>query len=233
MQDETNSQAVAEPITQADEVAETTPDQGSTQAQPQTEAKPLTAEDFRQIAREEAMRVAQSQTAKSENRINQRIAERFAALDTNKGVLNLTDDQVKQAQKAIIEDEQMNAFAKPTPQAQSGQAQPPSTEPFDPGQFIETLKTNAFKLAGGTEVTPNDKEWAGMQAILDDPNGNPDLFVLASIDASRAKAQRLQAQQKKAPGRLAGAAGAATAVQGYDPTKPASFYLEQAAKKDQ
>lgn len=227
------SQAPTEPIPQAEEVAENAPEQGSTQQQPQPE-KPLTRDDvlalMREVIPQAVQPLIQSQVAKGENRINQRIAERFAALDREKGTLNLSDEQVTQARKAIIEDEQMKTFAPQPPQnAQGGEADTQSPEPMDAGQFIDSLKTRAFQLAGGPEVTPNDKEWAKIQAELDNPQGNPDLFVLAAVDASREKAQRLAAQKQKAPARVTGTGGESTP--GDAPAKSSDDYWKKAHAK--
>ena len=207
------SQAPAQPIIGQAEVAETTPDEGSAQEQPQTE-RPLTAEDYRQIAREEALRVAQSQMAKGENRINQRIAERFAALETNTGVLKLTEAQVAQAKREIVAEEQVKDF-EPSPQA-SGKSQVTPPENVDAGQFVSQQIDVAFDSAGGTKVTPQDKEWATIQAQLDNPKGSLFLTQLSAVEASRAKAARLAAQQQRAPARVISTGGEGT-------TQPQTF----------
>jgi hypothetical protein len=193
------SQAPAEPITQQDEVAENATPEVSTQEQPQTE-QPPTLEAYRQIAREEATRVAQSQVAKSENRTNQRIAERFAALEANKGILKLTEDQVQTAKREIINEEQMAAFTPQESQA-STPGQAPSNDSADFGQFVYDQIDKTFELIG-TPVTTQDKEWAMIQKELDDPMGSIAKTQLAAIDASRAKATRLAEQKAKAPARV-------------------------------
>lgn len=210
MTDQT-SQAPEQPYTEQVEPAEETPaaEAGSPQpqAQKETPQETLTAEDYRKIAREEAMRVAQSQMAKSENRINQRIAERFAALDQNKGLLKLSDEQVQQAQKDIIAEEQMKAFTPQPSQPGKGAPQTETPETDDPAVIQSSMLARAFELAGGTEVTPQDAEWKKLDAAWNDPNGNADLYILTAIDASREKKARLEAQAKKAPARTVNAAG--------------------------
>jgi len=212
------SQAPTEPIIQEEEVAETTPEQETgAPEQPQKESKPLTAEDMRKIAIEEAKRISQSQVAKWENRMNQRITERFAALEENKSVLKLSDEQVQQAQREIISEEQMNAYVPSKPQI-NGQTQAPSEETMDPGQYVSQQIDMAFQAAGGVEVTPSDKEWAMIEAQLNDPQGSLVKTQVAAIDASRAKAARLKAQQQKAPARVTGTGGEGT----VPPTKQLS-----------
>ncbi len=208
-----NSQATDEPITQQEEVAETTPAEGSTQEQPQKEAQPLTRDDIltmlREVIPQSVQPLIQSQVAKGENRINQRITERFAALDANKSVLKLSDDQVQTAKRDIINEEQMNAFAsQQSPQA-GGQVQAPSKESVDPGQFVEQQINNTFDLVG-TKVTPQDVEWAMIQKELDDPNGSLAKTQLAAAFAAKAKGTRLAAQQKNATARVTSTGGGST-----------------------
>lgn len=222
------SQAPTEPIIQEEEVAETTPEQeAGAPEQQQKESKPLTAEDMRKIAIEEAKRISQSQVAKWENRMNQRITERFAALEDNKSVLKLSDEQVQQAQREIISEEQMNAYAPSKPEI-TGQTQAPSEEAMDPGQYISQQIGMAFQAAGGVEVTPSDKEWAMIEQQLNDPQGSLVKTQVAAIDASRAKAARLKAQQQKAPARVTGTGGEAA---GNAPAKSSEDYWKNAHKK--
>lgn len=226
------SQAADEPITPGEEVAETTSESGSTQEQQQTE-KPITRDDVLALLRETlpqaVMPMIQSQVAKGENRVNQRINERLAAFEMNKGVLNLSPEAELQAKRAIIEEEQMNAYAQPNPQeAQRGQAGTESNEVADPGVALHNLAQQAYGI-GGVEVTPNDKEWAKIQAVLDDPQGNPQKFFAATLDASREKATRLNTNKTKAQGRVTSAGGAANA--GDAPAKTSDDYWKKAHAK--
>src|SRR5689334_22701689 len=104
MPEPTSQAAQPEPVTPAGaQVPEFAPETGSTPAaEPQTEQKPLTLEDYRKIAREEATRIAQSQVAKGESRIQKQIQEKFDALEKTKTTLKLSDDQVKQAKQDIV-----------------------------------------------------------------------------------------------------------------------------------
>lgn len=230
MTDDVISQAPTEVITPEVEVQEATPStEGSTPAEPQPEKTVPTLEDYRQIAREEAMRVAQSQVAKSENRTNQRIAERFAALEQNKGVLKLTDEQVTAAQQQIINEETMNQFK---PKAE-GQASPQADVNADDViqqnvDFVYAQIGETFAEAG-VEVNQNDPEFKGIDAALRDPKGSLAKTLRAANKAAEEKAARLKAHKEGAAARISGGGGSATSST-YDPNKPASFYLEQAQK---
>lgn len=195
-----NSQAdlIEEPIT-PDEGSETASEEESTPIEPQTE-KALTLDDVRGLLREEVFPVIQSQVAKGENRMNQRIAERFAALDANRGVLKLTDEQVQVAQQDIIRDEQMNAY-KPREAQASNSQQAPSEDAAQQVQFVYQQIDQTFATVG-TRVTPNDKEWATIEAALNDPKGSLAATQLAAADAARAKGLRVSSQQKKAAARV-------------------------------
>ena len=219
-------------ISQAAPEEEITPEAEGTEQEeapvPQTE-KPLTAEDYRQIAREEAMRIAQSQVAKGENRINQQIAERFAALEVNKSVLKLTDEQVQAAQDQIIREEQVNAYAPKEAQANGPQASPNEIVNRQV-EFVYSQIGATFEEVG-TAVTPNDAEWKTIESALNDPKGSLARTLRATNQAAEAKAARVAAQQKKAPARVTSTGGEQGPDTGYDPNKPASFYLEKAEKE--
>jgi len=205
MPDDVISQAATEPITTDAEVQETTTDEVSPQTEPQKE-KPPTAEDYRQIAREEATKVAQSQVAKSENRTNQRIQERFAALDLTKSTLKLTDEQVQTAQDAIIKEETMAAY-KPQPngqQASSPQGQAPTDEMIrQQVDFVYGQMQDVF-ASEGAEVTQNDPEYKGIDDAMKDPKGSLAKTLLAASKAAASKVARLQMQKENAKARTVG-----------------------------
>lgn len=211
MPDDVISQAATEPITTDAEVQETTTDEVSPQTEPQTE-KPLTAEEYRQIAREEATRVAQSQVAKSENRTNQRIQERFAALDANKSVLKLTDEQVQTAQDAIIKEETMKAYQ---PQPSGQQASSPQQAPTDDmiRQQVEFVygQIQAVFEEAGAEVTQNDPEYKEIEAAMSNPKGSLASTLLAASKAAEKKAARVLAQKDTAKARVTGGGSSTTA----------------------
>lgn len=198
------SQAPEEAITPEEQVQETATEEVSPQEEPQTE-KPLTAEEYRKIAREEAIRAAQSQMAKGENRINQRIQERFAALESNKSVLKLTDEQVVLAQEQIINEEQRAAFA-PRPSGQ--QASGPQGQALSDGltqqvEFVYGQIDATFKDVG-VDVTANDVEYKTIETALNDPNGSLAKTIRAAAKAAEAKTVRLEAQKKNAAARVLG-----------------------------
>jgi len=220
-----NSQAATEEITEEAQVQETaTPaEEVSPQAEPQTE-KPLTAEDYRRIAREEAKKVAQSQVAKGENRINQRIQEKFGALEESKGVLKLSDEQVQQARRDIVTD----AYSEPA--AQTGAPAPVAGDPI---QVLNGYLGAVFEEVG-TAVTANDPEFKGLQEAIDVAwtiDGPQGLVKVqrAAIKAAESKAARLEAQRKNAAARVAG--GGEGNTSGASPASSANELWNKAYKK--
>jgi hypothetical protein len=155
----------------------------------------------RLLAREEATRIAQSQVAKGENRINERIQAQFAALNLNKQALGLTEEQVTQAKQRIVTDaftvEEAPTSATPAP---------------DVDQAIQYLNAeigNVFAQVG-TNVTPADPEFQKLQATVDaawnDPQGLTKI-LLAAQNAASTKAQRVAALQETAAARVVGGGG--------------------------
>jgi hypothetical protein len=187
-------------------VPETTAPVVSPQAEPQTEQKPLTLEDVRALAREEATRIAQSQVAKGENRINQRIQEKIAALNLNKDELGYSEEQLAQAKQKIIN----NAFtAEDVPPTSA----PPLTPDVDQAiQYLNAEIQNVFTEVGAS-VTPTDPEFAKLQATVDaawnDPKGLTKI-LLAAQQAATLKAQRVTSQQSNAAARVTSGGGSPT-----------------------
>ena len=222
------SQAVsAELVTPQDtQVPESTP-AGNTQPEPQTEQKPLTLEDVQRVAREEATRIAQSQVAKGENRIEKRIQEQLAALNASKGVLGLSDQQIEQAKQKIVTE----AYTTPEPQAGTPTSEPGATPDVDQAiQYMNAEIENVFAEVG-TSVTSADPEFKDLQAVIDAAwNDSKGLVkILRAADkAATAKAGRLQASRETAPARVVG--GGPTSS-GQVPASNAHDAWEQAYKK--
>lgn len=199
MSNEISQAEPAEVITPEAEVQETATDEVSAQTEPQTE-KPLTADDYRRIAHEEATKVAQSQVAKGENRINQRIQEKFSALEESKGVLKLSEEQVQQARRDIVTD----AYVEPDAQTPAG-APPANGNPI---QVLNSYLGAVFEEVG-VAVTANDPEFKKLQDAIDEAwtiDGPQGLVKVqrAAIKAAESKLARLEAQRKNAAARVAG-----------------------------
>ena len=175
-------------------------DQVSAQQEPQKE-QPLTLEAIRELVKTEATRIAQSQVAKGETRINRRIQEQLTALNVNREVLGLSDEQVAQAKQRIIVSAYDDAEEPQEPTPPQSQA-PTASQPAPVDKFLADVFAEA-----GTQVTPNDPEWRDLQAVLDrtwnDPQGLPKVLV-AATKAANAKAQRTAAMQETAPARVGG-----------------------------
>lgn len=208
------------------------PGQAAEEASPQTEPqtdKPLTLEAVRELIKEEASRIAQSQVAKGENRIQKLIQERFQALEKTKGPLGLSDEQVAQARQKIVTD----AYSAPEDEPQTQ----PDEQPAEPSveqaiQFMNRQVNKVFAKVGQT-VTKSDPEYAAFQKAIDDNWTNEDglsEIILAAQAAASAKAQRLQSQQSTAVGRVT-AGGHSSSGQAQQ--QPASSHeaWEQAYRK--
>lgn len=202
------------------QVPETTTEKVSSQQEPQTET-PLTPELVRQWAREEATRIAQSQVAKGENRIQALIKERFDALDKTKDTLKLTEAQVAQAKQNIVTE------AYSTEEVEPQTTQPTSTPDVDQAiQYLNEQIADVFEQLG-TTVTKNDPEFKALQEAVDkswnDPKGLAKILLTAST-AAAAKAARLQKNTRNAPARIVGGGSEHT------PTTPSLTPSEKLSK---
>jgi hypothetical protein len=208
MPDELISQAspTGQVIPTGEQVQGQATEQVSPQAEPQTENKPLTRDEVQELIRSEATRIAQSQVAKGENRIQKVIQEKLAALNTSKDVLGLTDEQVQHAQQKIVTE----AYTAPESQAETPTSVPQPAADVDRAiQYMNAKIDNVFAKVG-TSVTSADPEFKDLQEAIrnawNDPNGDVEILLAANRVAS-AKATRLKAQTENASARLVGGTG--------------------------
>jgi len=206
MPDDISQAAPPELVTPSSaQVQETITPQVDPPKEPPTETPLLTPEQItaiEKIADQRAARIAQSQTAKSENRIQKLIQDKFAALEQTKGTLGLTDEQVAQAKQKIVTE----AYTSPA-------EEPPTTQPPSPVpnadeaiQFMNAEIKNVFEEVG-TSVTKADPEFADLQKVVDaswnDPRGL--VKILRAADkAATTKATRLQNLNSHAAARVVG-----------------------------
>lgn len=206
MPNENSQAATTELVTpQAAQVPEQTP-KTSAQTEPQTE-EPINREVVEQIAREVATRIAQSQVAKGENRINEVIQNKFKALEESKGALNLSDDQVAQARQKIVVD----AYSAVEETTTNVPAQP-SPDVDQAIQYVNAEIGNVFAEIG-ISVTKADPEFAALQkAVNDSWNDQRGLVKIlrAAEKAATAKAERTAKQQEHAQSRVVSGGGEAT-----------------------
>ena len=178
--------------------ASTSTENASTTEPNAQEQKGLSAEEYRAIAKEEAIKAAQSLVDKAEARISKKAQEQIAAIDLTKQSLGLTDEQVEQAkQKVIYQDltsPRQQEQASTPPPAQQVQAQ---TE-VDP-VIAETL--DVFKAEGVT-IEVGDPEYKPLDAILKDPNGNIHQYRKELFKQIEVKRARVAANQQQAPARV-------------------------------
>ncbi len=192
------------------------------------ENQPLTMADVERIAEEKATRIAQSLVDKAEYRIGQKAQEQIKALEINKGVLGLTDQQVQEAKQKIIVDEltaQRNEPPSPSPVSQ-GQA--PASDPVI--EFIGGIFSQQ-----GTTVSKTDAEWASIQKVLDETwnDGSPAAIgkVTAVVTkAAQDKAARIASNQENAAARVGGG-GAGITGNPDDPNAPAISLWKAGYKK--
>jgi hypothetical protein len=206
MPEPTSQAAPAELVTPTSaQVQEPITPKAETPIEPQTET-PLTPEQIaaiEKIADQRAARIAQSQTAKSENRIQKQITDRFAALNQTKDTLGLTDDQIRQAQNKIVTEAYASPPEETTPTTQPAPEVPDTDEAI---QYMNAQIANVFEEVG-TTVTRADPEFADLQKAVDsawnDPKGL--VKILRAADkAANTKATRLQAQSRNAAARVVG-----------------------------
>ena len=204
------SQAATSPASEEAKPAEQAAQKASVQEQAQKEATP-NLEEYRKIAREEATRIAQSQVAKGENRINQRIQEQFKALDMNQKVLGLSDKQVAEARKEIV----ANAYIEDEPEQK---ANPPAQPESKTHPAVQ--RAYAFMEKKKTIVEESDPEFEKhIKSILTSgPNIDEDELLLATAEAVKEKNARLASDKEKAPVRAA-QSGTGTAVDPNDISK--------------
>lgn len=192
-------------IPEGEEVLGQATEQVSAQEEPQTE-QPLTLDNVRELIRNEATRIAQSQVAKGENRINARIQEQFKALDMNKSVLGLSDDQVAQARQKIVTD----AYVSDQEQDVTQTGVHPQAEDMTPDQFLTSELTELFKEH---EVKFTPELMNELQPVIDaaftDPRGLSKIIRAAEKLATR-EAERKVSLQEKAQARVVGGGGTVT-----------------------
>jgi len=179
----------------ADTSADTSQEEGQ-EPEPQKET-PLTLDQIRGIAREEATRIAQSQVAKGENRIQGYIQQQIAALQQTKTLLGLSDQQVAAAQDKIIRDaytQQIDGAGQPT--AQQYQQQP------EMHPAIEAAL--AMMEAQGTIVEEGDPEFESIRPLL--AAGDYRNLIATTKNAMAQKTLRLQSRKGKATVRAPGGA---------------------------
>jgi hypothetical protein len=193
-----NSQAgdLEQPIEEAVEVPEQTSEEESAGEEQQPEKKLFTLDEVRKIIREEVSPIIQSQVAKSENRTERRIQERFQQLEQNKGVLKLSDEDVVNARKAIIEEETMKAYEQP---GQQGKPTQPTASDNGDDQVQFMSRVDAVFAKEGARLTPQElaalPEWQ-------DPNGDPIDTLIAITSAAREKAAKQKSFKETAKGRV-------------------------------
>lgn len=182
---------------QAGAQASASPETASATEQQTQEPKPLSADEYRAIAREEAIRAAQSLVDKAEARISKKAQEQIAAIDLSRQSLGLSDEQVEQAkQKVIYQD-------LTTPRTQEQASTPQPTQPNQPTEIDPVIQEtlDVFKAEGVT-IETSDPEYKALDLILKDPNGNIWQYRKELYRQIEAKRNRVAANSQHATARV-------------------------------
>ena len=200
-------------IPEADQAEQDQPESVDTSAELSTESQqpetpkeqPLTAEQYREIARQEAMRIAQSQVAKGEHRIQQYIQQQVAALKQAQPYTGMSDQQVQDAAQKIA----IDALTNPN-LPEFGQTQQP---PYLQEPVMHPTIDAAIQMmrSNGTIVEEGDPEFQTIAPIL--ASGDFSRLIEVTNAAMKAKTLRLQSRKEKATVRTpSGAPGNPTDV---------------------
>jgi hypothetical protein len=199
MSDEISEAAEPEEVTEEEANVPEQAAESPAETEPQQEKAP-SLEEYRQIAREEAIRAAQSQVAKGENRIQRFIQEKFQALEASKGVLNLSDEQVKQAKKDIVAQAYESA---PEAEAETAAAPTPDAMIQQQAEFVYSQIDAVFNEHGVT-ITPNDPNFKELEKALNDPQGSFAKTLVVANKIAAAAAARTAQKKESAAGRVTG-----------------------------
>ncbi len=187
------------------------PDPSQAQAAEAQPEKPLTAEEYRQIAREEAIKAAQSFTDKAERRISEKAQAQIDALRMNQEVLGLSNEEMDAATTKIVVNDikapRQAEQASPAPATQATQAQ--TQDDLHPA-VAAILEINETE---GLAVDEADPEWIKfVKPVWDNPKGTIPQLRKEYYLALDAKRQRQQQQQQQGPARVVGGTPSTNAV---------------------
>lgn len=202
----------------------------ATPQEPQSqETKPLDEARVIELATQIASRTAQSLVDKAEYRISAKAQQQIQALEMNKGVLNLSDQQVQDAKLKIITNDVTVPLGEQASNPPVSKEQPQS-DMVSEASFVKAIFTEA-----GTDVDPNDPEWAEFNKVYqenyNDPSPAAGLRVTRAADkAAAAKKARLETINTTAAARvLQGGSDAGGSADGPEITGHALF--QQAHRK--
>lgn len=190
-----------------DNSTDTSQEEGQPQ-ETQKEAK-LTPEQIRAIAREEATRIAQSQVAKGENRIQAYIQQQVNALKATQRYSGMSDQQIEAAAQKIA----VEAYTNPQITGAGQPQQQPNLQETEMHPTVEAAI--ALMEARGTVVEEGDPEFDQyIKPLL--ATGSYRTLIQATKDAMTAKEQRQQSRKSKAAVRTPGGDGGKTETDSTD-----------------
>lgn len=196
-----------DPQEDIDNSTDTSQEEGQPQ-ETQKEAK-LTPDDYRAIAREEAMKIAQSQVAKGESRIQRFIQQQVDALKATQRYSGMSDQQIDAAAQKIAVD----AFTNPQ---LIGEGQPQQQANLQQTEMHPSVEAAiALMETRGTVVEEGDPEFDKyVKPLLE--SGDYRNLIKATQTAITAKEQRQQSRKSKAAVRAPGGDGGTTPTDSTD-----------------
>lgn len=175
------------------------PDPSQAQAAEQQTEKPLTAEEYRQIAREEAIKAAQSFTDKAERRISEKAQAQIDALKINQEVLGLSNEEMEAATTKIV----VNDIKEPRQAAPASTAPAPQAKAQQEELHPAVAAILEINTAEGMEVAETDPEWEKyIKSVWNDPNGTLPQLRRQYYKAIDSKRERMQTQQQQGQARV-------------------------------
>ena len=203
-------------------------------------ARGFDEQKYRQIAREEAIKAAQSFTDKLSERMNKTIRERFEGLERNQHVLGLSDEQVEAAKKKIVEEERNSAVMSevhPTggDPRKVGDNQAAEADGGGAGQLHPVIATALSMMKDeGVFIEEGDPEFGQYLKPMIDKGELTGTFLAASTRAIDAKRARLEGQKRNAAVRNAGGVDGRVAsndISGITDSKTLYLMGERALRK--
>lgn len=189
--------------------------EGQSTASNQEPAKepPLTADDIRRIAREEAVRTSQSLTDKTEAAVRRQLAL------LAKANIPVTDDQKAKIRSDIVQE----LVSEPSDQADHSSQKQSSTGQVSPAaaEALEIMNDENLQIEDG------DPELAEMLKVINDPKVGPGKRAKAVLTAISAKRARLNQDADNAHLRTPAGGGDQTP----ETAKSAADYWKNAHKK--
>lgn len=199
-------------------------------------ARGFDEQKYRQIAREEAIKAAQSFTDKLSERMNKTIRERFEGLERNQTVLGLSDEQVAAAKRKIVEEERNSSVMGEVQADPRNAGENPAAVADGSTEQLHPVIATALSMMHdeGIYIEESDPEFGQYLKPMIDRGELTNGFLAASTRAIDAKKTRLEEQKRKASVRNAGGVDGRVApndISGITDSKTLYLMGERALRK--